>query len=52
MKIYVFHLLTVPLQSSMPGGDRVFEITMRFIKLTTVKVVDCLDLTPEGHIRI
>lgn len=57
--IRVLHLPTAPLQSPMPGGDKVFEITTAVYTeegavhevhkaYDTMKVVDCLDLTPEG----
>lgn len=60
--IRVLHLPTAPLQSPMPGVDKVFAVEMATAVYTeegavheiykaydTMKVVDCLDLTPEGN---
>lgn len=59
--IRVLHLPTAPLQSPMPGADKVFAVEIATAVYTeegavhevhkaydTMKVVDCLDLTLEG----
>lgn len=59
--IRVLHLPTAPLQSPMGGTDKGFTVEVATAVYTeegavhevhkayeTMKVVDCLDLTPEG----
>ena len=59
--IRVLHLPTAPLQSPIPGADKVFAVEIATAVYTeegavhevhkaydTMKVVDCLDLTLEG----
>lgn len=62
MIIRVLHLPTAPLQSPMSGADKAFAVEIATAVYTeegavhevhkaydTMKVVECLDLTPEGN---